>query len=119
MALFLRSHSGVTLRITTSEDDAGAVMSIDGRLDAEGVLELEQVVARLSGPLRLDLFNLRSVDEAGRQALQALRARGVTLTRVSPFHRLLLQQTAPRNRRRPSAEPGGSGADPRPPPEGG
>jgi len=38
---------------------------VDGRLDAEGVAELERVVTGLSGPPRLDLAGLRSVDEVG------------------------------------------------------
>ena len=99
------------LRITTSEDAEGAVVTIDGRLDAEGVVELERVVAQLSGRLRLDLFNLRSADEAGRKALCTLRARGIALTRVSPFHRLLLNETDPRKSRPPADGLGGPRGD--------
>ena len=90
------------MRITTSEDGDGVVVRIDGRLDTGGVTELERVLAPLSGRLRLDLFNLRSADEAGWDALRALRARGIALTRVSPFHRLLLSETAARKSRPPS-----------------
>ena len=75
---------------------------IDGRLDAEGVAELERVVARLSGPVRLELHGLRSTDETGLGALRALRARGFALTGASPYFRLLLGRE---KRRKPPEAP--------------
>lgn len=81
----------MTVRITVGKDAKGMVVEVVGRLGRDGVAELEAVVAALSGPLRLDLGGLRSADEAGVAALQALRARGVNLTRLSPYHRLLLE----------------------------
>lgn len=78
------------MRISTSRNSRGEVVLIAGRLDAEGVADLERVVAERSGALRVDLADLRSADEAGLEALRALRARGVALTGVSPYFRLLL-----------------------------
>ena len=69
------------------------IVEVAGRLDEDAVAELEAVTAARSGPLRLDLSGLRSADEAGVKALRALCARGASLTRVSPYHRLLLEGT--------------------------
>ena len=65
-------------------------MTVDGRLGADVVAELERVVAELSGPVCLDLAGLRSADEAGLGVLRALRAHGVAVIRASPYFRLLL-----------------------------
>jgi STAS domain-containing protein len=65
-------------------------VTVDGRLGADVVAELERVVAELSGPVCLDLAGLRSADEAGLGVLRALRAHGVAVIRASPYFRLLL-----------------------------
>jgi anti-anti-sigma regulatory factor len=88
---------------------------VDGRLDAEGAAELERVVAGLSGSLRLDLAGLRSVDDAGLEALRALRARGIALTGTSPYLRLLLAaEMRPKAPESPS-RPDEAARKPRPP----
>lgn len=66
-------------------------MQIDGRLDGDGVTELERVVASLPGALRLELPDLRSADEAGLAVLRALRDRGIRLAGVSEYLRLRLE----------------------------
>jgi hypothetical protein len=71
------------LRIGVGRDAGGEIVTVDGRLDSEGVWELERVVAALSGPVRLELGGLRSVAEAGREALRALRAHGIAVTGAS------------------------------------
>src|SRR5215470_16658040 len=96
VALSLRHRRPMTLRIATSQDSGGTIVMIAGRLGAEGISELEWVVSGLSGPLRLDLASLRSADEAGLDMLRALRSRGISLIRVSPYHRLLLEDARPR-----------------------
>jgi hypothetical protein len=68
---------------------------VDGRLGADVVVELERVVAELSGPMCLDLAGLRSADEAGLGVLRALLAHGVTVTGASPYFRLLLELEEP------------------------
>ena len=98
--------SGVTLRISTHRDAGGEIVIVDGRLDAEGVAELERVVTGLSGPTRLELAGLRSVDEAGLQALRALCARGIALTGASPYFRLLLGAKKRRKAREPPSAAG-------------
>jgi hypothetical protein len=79
---------------------------VDGRLDAEVVGELERAVAELSGPVRLELVGLRSVDEAGLEALRLFRARGIVLTGTSPYLRLRLGVEKRRKARAPPAPPG-------------
>ncbi len=96
----------MTLRISTRRDAKGEVVIVDGRLDAEVVGELERVVAEISGPLRLELAGLRSADEAGLEALRALRARGFVLIGTSPYLRLQLGVEKARKAREPRAPPG-------------
>src|SRR5215831_2638857 len=102
VALSLRHRRPMTLRIATSQDSEGTIVMIAGRLGAEEISELERVMSGLSGPLRLDLAGLRSADEAGLEMLRALRSRGISLLRVSPYHRLLLADGPPRKAPSPS-----------------
>jgi anti-anti-sigma regulatory factor len=81
-------------------------VTVDGRVGADVVAELERVVAELSGPVCLDLAGLRSADEAGLGALRALLARGVVVTGASPYFRLLLQLEEPDKAREPPSRPG-------------
>jgi len=80
---------------------------VDGRVDAEVVVELERVVAQVSGPVCLDLAGLKSVDEAGLGALRGLCAHGVAVIGASPYFRLLLELKKPGNAREPPS--GGRG----------
>jgi hypothetical protein len=93
------------LRITTQQDSRGEVVIVDGHLDADGVAEVERVVAGLVGAVRLELAGLKSVDEAGLGALRALHARGVAVTGASPYFRLLLGLGKRRTTRKPPARP--------------
>ncbi len=101
----------MTLRISTRRDPKGEVVIVDGRLDGEVVEELERVVAEQSGPLRLELAGLRSADEAGLEALRALRARGIVLTGASPYLRLRLGVEKVRKAREPRTPLGGRERD--------
>jgi len=65
-------------------------MRLEGWLEGEAVAELERVVNGGSGPLRLDLSELRSADTAGLAALRAQRASGAAIVGASPYIRLLL-----------------------------
>ena len=76
-------------------------MVVDGRLDAEGLDDLERVVADLPGLVRVELAGLRSADEMALDALRALRARGVALTGVSQYFRILLGAAERRQAREP------------------
>ncbi len=80
----------MTLYIACESDSGVRVVRLEGWLDGETVAELERVVSEGSGPLRLDLSELRSADTAGLDALRALRAAGASLVGASPYIRLLL-----------------------------
>jgi hypothetical protein len=80
----------VTLRITIDHESRIQVVRLAGWLEAGVVAELERVVGEASGPLRLDLTELRSADQAGVICLRALHGRGASFVGASPFIRLLL-----------------------------
>lgn len=80
----------MTLYIASDSDSGVRVVRLEGWLEGEAVAELERVVNEESGPLRLDLSELRSVDAAGLDALRALRAAGASLVGASPYIKLLL-----------------------------
>jgi hypothetical protein len=80
----------VTLYIACESDSGVRVVRLEGWLEGEAVAELEWVVNGGSGPVRLDLSELRSADAAGLEALRALRAAGASLVGASPYIRLLL-----------------------------
>jgi anti-anti-sigma regulatory factor len=82
----------VTLYIACGSDAGVRVVRLEGWLEGEVVAELESVVRGGSGPLRLDLSELRSADKAGLDALRALRAAGASLVGASPYIRLLLER---------------------------
>jgi len=103
----------VTLRLTTTRARGGYVVAIDGRLDTAGLDELERVVAGLSGAIRLELAGLRSLDPTAREALRALRARGISLTGASPYFRLLLGRARRRKSRDPPSPPAATPPDQR------
>jgi len=80
----------MTLYIACESDSGIRVVRLEGWLDDETVAELDRVVSGESGPLRLELSELRSADKAGLDALRALRAAGAALVGASPYIRLLL-----------------------------
>jgi anti-anti-sigma regulatory factor len=80
----------MTIYIACSSDSGIRVVRLEGWLEAEAVAELERVISGGSGPLRLDLSELRSADTAGLAALRALRAAGTSIVGASPYIKLLL-----------------------------
>jgi hypothetical protein len=80
----------VTLYIASESVSGVRVMRLEGWLEGEAVAELERVVNGGSGPLRLDLSELRSADTVGLAALRAQRASGAVIVGASPYIRLLL-----------------------------
>jgi len=81
------------VRITTRQEGEWQVIGIDGRLAADGVIELEKAVAAARSAVRIDLQALRSADGDGLDAIRRLEARGIPLLGVPPYVRLLLEQT--------------------------
>ena len=82
----------MTLYIACESSSGVRVVRLEGWLAGEAVAELERVVSGGSGPLRLDLSELRSADTAGLDALRTLRAAGASLVGASPYIRLLLER---------------------------
>ncbi len=69
------------------------ILSLAGRLEVAGALELERIARAHAGPsvLDLDLAELLTSDEAGIIVLRRLRSDGCRLRRVSPYIALLLE----------------------------
>ncbi|SRR6266436_2667566 len=80
----------VTLYIACDSDPGTRVIRLEGWLEGDTVAELERVINGGSGPLRLDLTELRSADTEGVDALRALRAAGASIVGAPPYIRLLL-----------------------------
>jgi anti-anti-sigma regulatory factor len=81
----------VTLYIACESDAGVRVVRLEGWLAGDAVAELERIVSEGSGPLRIDLSELRSADAAGLVALRALHAAGALLVGASPCIKLLLR----------------------------
>jgi hypothetical protein len=80
----------MTLYIACDSDSGVRVMRLEGWLEGEAVAELDRVINEGSGPLRLDLSELRSADTAGLVALRALRTAGALISGAPPYISLLL-----------------------------
>ena len=80
----------MTFGITSDQESGTQVVRLVGWLEGENVTHLERVVSDTSGPLRLDLTELRSADQDAVKLLRALQASGVSLVGASPFIRLLV-----------------------------
>jgi anti-anti-sigma regulatory factor len=78
------------LRIVVSSERLRTVVRVTGRLDAEGVPELEKVTNEGSAGLCLDLSGLRMTDSEGVAALLRLHKAGAVIRGASPYLKLLL-----------------------------
>jgi anti-anti-sigma regulatory factor len=81
------------LRIVVLIEGSNTVVKVDGRLDAEGVSELEKVTLEVSAALCLDLSGLRLADAEGIAALLRLQKAGAVIQGASPYLKLLLEET--------------------------
>lgn len=84
--------SGMQLRIVVSLEGLKTVVKVDGRLDAEGVPELEKVTRDKTTALYLDLSGLRLADAEGIAALLRLQGAGAVIQGASPYLKLLLEE---------------------------
>lgn len=78
------------LRLTVVEREDLTVIRVDGRLVADGVLDLEEACRVARRPLVLDLTHLATTDDTGVVALRRLSGEGIHLLGVSPYIGLLL-----------------------------
>ena len=85
----------MTLRIISENRVENTVVRVEGRLDGEGVAELDGICRDAALPLRLELGALLNVDDLGLGLLRALVASGATVTGASPCVRFLLESESP------------------------
>jgi anti-anti-sigma regulatory factor len=82
------------LRIVVSSEGLKTLVTVDGRLDAEGVPELERVTHDQGAALCLDLSGLRLADSEGIAALLRLQKTGAVIQGASPYLKLLLEEAS-------------------------
>jgi len=80
----------MTLRITPTGPGPPAVLTLDGRLTGDEIVELRRAVAEAGGQVVLDLTGLQFADRPGVSALRELKAHGVGFTSVPPYIALLI-----------------------------
>jgi len=88
----------MAIRISTKRDESGAVVSIEGRLDAAAVPGLLSECRSVGRPLRLDLSGLRSADADGVRALRELMGPAIEFHGMSPYIRHLVFEDCGENR---------------------
>ena len=84
----------MTLRITDEPTADDTLVRIEGRLEGEGVVELDRLCRRAKKPLRLELGALLNVDDVGLGLLRSLIAAGATVSGASPYIRFLIESGA-------------------------
>ena len=85
--------SDMGLYIAQTTDGSTTIIKVDGRLEGEGVEELNRVCRDLVPPFVLELTHLQQADTAGLQLINTLADAGVDLRGVSPYIALLLDRT--------------------------
>jgi anti-anti-sigma regulatory factor len=79
------------LRISRARRKKVTVVHVEGRLDGDGVEELERECTEAGAPLELDLSALLTADEVGLALLRSLRDSGAALSGASRFLQLLIE----------------------------
>jgi ABC-type transporter Mla MlaB component len=82
----------MTFRITSIPADDGETLRIAGRLEGEGLTELDRAVAAAARPLTIDLSDLQHADAEALALLAQLEGAGVRLARATQYLRLRLDQ---------------------------
>lgn len=80
----------VSFRITTLVNGEETTIRVEGRLEGNGLSELQHLIRLANGTVALDLSGLLSVDAVGAQELRELSKRGVELRSPSAYIRQLL-----------------------------
>ena len=81
----------VDLWVGVENRDGVSEMRLEGRLAGEAISELEALASKLERPIRIDLSQLLSADEAGLALLRARRKAGDELVGVRPLIQLGLE----------------------------
>lgn len=80
----------IVLRIDVSRSQRGRVIKVAGRLDGAGLHHLLAVCVPEATGLKLDLSDLRSVDDEGCRSLQVLEQAGAEIVGEAHFIRARL-----------------------------
>jgi hypothetical protein len=85
--------------IVTEKRGSTWVVRVHGQLGQDDVAVFDEACGCASGPLCLDLAELRGLDERGVEAIRAVVANGARLSGASPYVELRLG-TEPKRRRK-------------------
>ena len=85
----------MTIRVEATTEGAETTVRLAGRLTASEEGDLLGTCASGKGELVLDLTDLRAADTEGIRVIRELVTSGARLRGVSPFIRLLLDNSAP------------------------
>ncbi len=78
-------------RFEIKKEGDRTVIQVAGELKGQGVAELERLCRETTGPLALELSNLRSSGPGGVQLIRELAGHGVAISGVSPYMELVLE----------------------------
>ena len=78
------------LRVHVDERDGVSTLHLVGRLDDEGLVELQKTYEACKARVELELSELRSVDDVGAAYLRGLVDAGVRVTHFNPYMAALL-----------------------------
>jgi len=81
----------VLLRILVDDKAGIATVRLFGRLDADGVAELQKSYESSTGTIELDLSQLRSIDDVGAAYLSGLDDAGAKVVQLNPYVAALLR----------------------------
>jgi len=80
------------MRITRVDSNEGTLLRVDGRLEGEGVNELEQACREARSPLILNLAGVLWIDDRATETLQRMMADDTVVTNASPYVALRLNR---------------------------
>lgn len=80
------------IRVLDETANGRTILRIDGQLDAEGAMVLEQASEAITGDLTLNLVNVTGVDRVGIGTLLRLAEKGAELENVPPYIALRLNR---------------------------
>ena len=83
----LLSNPDVECRIQVQQRGDGCTIQLAGRLHAAQVHELRSACAVATGPIRIDLTDLLSVDAVGLDVLRRLRIAGAEIVGAAQYLR--------------------------------
>ena len=78
------------IRIDTVSEGPEVIFHVAGRLTGTAISQLEKVCEPMEGHYVLDLSKLKFADDAGAEAIRALRKKGAGIRGASSFIRLLI-----------------------------